>query len=174
MKQVTKKLMEVKAVSTPEERSSLMAVLESVYRFTLGSVAGAAGATAVYPIDLVKTRMQNQRTSSYIGELMYRNSFDCFKKVIRHEGVTGLYRGLVPQLMGVAPEKVIKLTMNDFMRDKFTSDHGKIPLYGEMIAGATAGASQVMFTNPLEIVKIRLQVAGEIASGERISALTVD
>ena len=29
---VTKKLMEVKAVSTPEERSSLMAILESVYR----------------------------------------------------------------------------------------------------------------------------------------------
>ena len=27
--------------------------------------------------------------------------------------------------------------MNDFMRDKFTSDHGKIPLYGEMLAGAT-------------------------------------
>ena len=30
-----------------------------------------------------------------------------------------------------------------------------------------------MFTNPLEIVKIRLQVAGEIASGERISAINV-
>jgi hypothetical protein len=41
----------------------------------------AIGATAVYPIDLVKTRMQNQRSGSYIGELMYRNSFDCFKKV---------------------------------------------------------------------------------------------
>ena len=51
-------------------------------------------------------------SGSYIGELMYRNSFDCFKKVIRHEGVTGLYRGLVPQLMGVAPEKAIKLTVN--------------------------------------------------------------
>ena len=56
--------------------------------------------------------MQNQRTGSYIGELMYRNSFDCFKKVIRHEGVFGLYRGLVPQLMGVAPEKAIKLTVS--------------------------------------------------------------
>lgn len=43
--------------------------------------SSAVGATAVYPIDLVKTRMQNQRTGSYIGELMYRNSFDCFKKV---------------------------------------------------------------------------------------------
>ena len=30
-----------------------------------------------------------------------------------------------------------------------------------------------MFTNPLEIVKIRLQVAGEIASGDKISALSV-
>ena len=39
------------------------------------------GATVVYPIDLVKTRMQNQRTGSYIGEVAYRNSFDCFKKV---------------------------------------------------------------------------------------------
>lgn len=83
MSQVTKKIMEVKAVSTPEERSSFMAILESLYRcasclfdlllvqawaatgtslpfkatidvrFALGSVAGAAGATAVYPIDLV-------------------------------------------------------------------------------------------------------------------------
>lgn len=55
--------------------------------------------------------MQNQRTGSFIGELMYRNSFDCFKKVIRHEGIFGLYRGLLPQLMGVAPEKAIKLTV---------------------------------------------------------------
>ncbi len=30
-----------------------------------------------------------------------------------------------------------------------------------------------MFTNPLEIVKIRLQVAGEIASGSKISAVGV-
>lgn len=30
-----------------------------------------------------------------------------------------------------------------------------------------------MFTNPLEIVKIRLQVAGEITSGPKVSALGV-
>ncbi len=36
-----------------------------------------------------------------------------------------------------------------------------------------AGGSQVIFTNPLEIVKIRLQVAGEITTGPRISALSV-
>lgn len=36
-----------------------------------------------------------------------------------------------------------------------------------------AGGSQVIFTNPLEIVKIRLQVAGEIAGGAKVSALSV-
>lgn len=30
-----------------------------------------------------------------------------------------------------------------------------------------------MFTNPLEIVKIRLQVAGEIQSAQRVSVFTV-
>lgn len=95
--------------------------------------------------------MQNQRSGSIIGELMYRNSFDCAKKVIRHEGLLGLYRGLLPQLVGVCPEKAIKLTMNDFVRDKLTGDKGDITFLSECVAGGTAGASQVMFTNPLEI-----------------------
>ncbi|XP_025056287.1 calcium-binding mitochondrial carrier protein Aralar1 isoform X3 [Alligator sinensis] len=155
-------------------RSIWLQIAESAYRFTLGSIAGAVGATAVYPIDLVKTRMQNQRTSgSVVGELMYKNSFDCFKKVLRYEGFFGLYRGLLPQLIGVAPEKAIKLTVNDFVRDKFTQRDGSIALLPEILAGSCAGASQVIFTNPLEIVKIRLQVAGEITTGPRVSALTV-
>nr|XP_029514804.1 calcium-binding mitochondrial carrier protein Aralar2-like [Oncorhynchus nerka] len=132
------------------------------------------GATAVYPIDLVKTRMQNQRTTgSLVEELMYKNSLDCFKKVLRYEGFFGLYRGLVPQLLGVAPEKAIKLTVNDFIRGKTRQRDGSIPVPAEILAGACAGGSQVIFTNPLEIVKIRLQVAGEITTGPRVSAISV-
>ncbi|TPP64513.1 Calcium-binding mitochondrial carrier protein Aralar1 [Fasciola gigantica] len=85
----------------------------------------------------------------------------------------GLYHGLGPQLVGVAPEKAIKLTVNDLVRDHFTSTDGNIHLTAEILAGGCAGASQVVFTNPLEIVKIRLQVAGEIASIQRTSAISV-
>ncbi|KAF7722920.1 mitochondrial aspartate-glutamate transporter agc1 [Apophysomyces ossiformis] len=141
----------------------LWGFIENAYAFTLGSIAGAVGATAVYPIDLVKTRLQNQR-SKVVGELLYKNSLDCFQKVLKNEGFTGLYRGLGPQLVGVAPEKAIKLTVNDFVRGKFTNKQtGEIKLWQEMVGGAAAGASQVVFTNPLEIVKIRLQVQGEQA-----------
>ncbi|CAO4368084.1 unnamed protein product [Caenorhabditis nigoni] len=168
------RLINIKAVHHKDERGIGTAFLESGYRFLLGSIAGACGATAVYPIDLVKTRMQNQRTSgSFVGEVMYKNSLDCFKKVVKFEGLLGLYRGLLPQIVGVAPEKAIKLTMNDFMRDKFTTD-GKIPLYGEIIAGGTGGMCQVVFTNPLEIVKIRLQTAGEVQqAGKKIGVMSV-
>ena len=51
--------------------------------------------------------------------------------------------GLIPQLVGVAPEKAIKLTMNDFIRDRLTLPDGTIPLWAEVVAGGVAGASQV-------------------------------
>ena len=42
--------------------------------------------------------MQNQR-STVVGEMLYKNSFDCVKKVLRNEGFLGFYRGLGPQLI---------------------------------------------------------------------------
>jgi len=138
-------------------------ILESVHHFALGSLAGAFGAFMVYPIDLVKTRMQNQRSSG-VGHVLYKNSLDCAKKVIKNEGFKGLYSGVLPQLVGVAPEKAIKLTVNDLVRGKMTDKStGQIKFNAEMLAGGTAGACQVVFTNPLEIVKIRLQIQGELS-----------
>jgi len=138
----------------------------STFNFMLGGIAGSFGATIVYPIDLVKTRMQNQR-STVVGQLLYKNSLDCAQKVWRNEGLVGFYRGLGPQLVGVAPEKAIKLTVNDLIRGRaMDPETGRIKLPWEIVAGGSAGACQVIFTNPLEIVKIRLQVQGEAAKAE--------
>lgn len=48
--------------------------------------------------------------------------------------------------------------MNDFVRDKLMNEDGTIPLWAEIVAGGTAGGSQVVFTNPLEIVKVIAQI----------------
>ncbi|RKF74406.1 Calcium-binding mitochondrial carrier protein Aralar2 [Golovinomyces cichoracearum] len=145
-----------------KSKNILYSIFESVHHFALGSIAGAFGAFMVYPIDLVKTRMQNQRSST-VGQMLYKNSIDCAKKVVSNEGFKGLYSGILPQLVGVAPEKAIKLTVNDLMRSHFSGSDGKIRIHQELLSGGTAGACQVIFTNPLEIVKIRLQVQGEVA-----------
>lgn len=93
---------------------------------------------------------------------------------MRNEGFRGLYRGLGPQLVGVAPEKAIKLTVNDLLRNMFTDrSKGEIYLPLEILAGGGAGASQVIFTNPLEIVKIRLQTQGGLEPHMRNSAFRI-
>ena len=125
-------------------KNVLHAVLESVHHFALGSIAGAFGAFMVYPIDLVKTRMQNQR-SGRVGELLYKNSIDCARKVIKNEGFKGLYSGVLPQMIGVAPEKAIKLTVNDLVRGSFMDKKtNSIWLPYEIMAGGAAGGCQVV------------------------------
>jgi hypothetical protein len=89
----------IKRKETQVKLSVVQEMAQSLYNFALGSVAGAIGAFAVYPIDLVKTRMQNQR-SNVVGQILYKNGIDCFRKVIKNEGVLGLYSGVLPQLVG--------------------------------------------------------------------------
>jgi solute carrier family 25 aspartate/glutamate transporter 12/13 len=106
---------------------------------------------------------------------LYAGPVDCFRQIVRNEGVAGLYRGLRPNLIGVMPEKSLKLTVNDVCREAFTASNGPgggIRLHQEMISGATAGFVQVAATNPMEIVKLRLQLQGE-AGGVKASALEV-
>ena len=66
-------------------RSAASYVIEQIYRFGLGVVAGICGTLVVYPIDSVKTRLQNQRSGTTIGKasgtMMYSGYWDCFKKV---------------------------------------------------------------------------------------------
>jgi hypothetical protein len=54
---------------------------------------------------MVKTRLQNQ-TVGPGGTWRYSGPIDCARKIIAAEGVKGLYMGLKPNLIGVAPEKV--------------------------------------------------------------------
>jgi solute carrier family 25 aspartate/glutamate transporter 12/13 len=75
-------------------------------------------------------------------------------------------------MIGVAPEKAIKLSVNDLFRSGFATEGDKrvsFPL--EVLSGGAAGMSQVCVTNPLEITKLRLQL--QTNSGVRKSALEI-
>jgi len=125
----------------------------------MGGTAGLIGATTVYPLDMAKTRLQNQVVKP--GQPpMYKNMLDVMVKITSKEGISGLYRGLPAQWIGIIPEKAIKLTTNDILRYLFTNkETGELKVYHEAISGALAGFSQVIVTNPYEMVKVRLQTA---------------
>lgn len=88
--------------------------------------------------------------------------------MIASGGVRSLYQGIIPNLIGISPEKAIKLAVNDYSREFWASrvkshpDH--LPVVYGVLSGATAGFCQVIVTNPMEIVKIQMQLAGSASS----------
>ncbi|XP_018924154.2 mitochondrial glutamate carrier 1-like [Cyprinus carpio] len=129
-----------------------------------GGVAGLIGVTCVFPIDLAKTRLQNQQN----GCRLYTSMSDCLMKTIRSEGYFGMYRGAAVNLTLVTPEKAIKLAANDFFRFHLSKDGQKLTLAREMLAGCGAGTCQVIVTTPMEMLKIQLQDAGRIAAQRKL------
>lgn len=131
-------------------------------------LATVVGTSCIFPIDMVKTRLQASQKGVYSGPI------DCFRKIITQEGgFRALYRGLGPNLIGVTPEKAIKLAANEFFREVFERDDGSIALQHEMLAGAGAGFCQVIATNPMEITKIRMQMQALLPVEQRRSAVQV-
>ncbi|XP_032125502.1 mitochondrial glutamate carrier 2 isoform X2 [Sapajus apella] len=118
-----------------------------------GGVAGLVGVTCVFPVDLAKTRLQNQHGKAMI---------DCLMKTARAEGFFGMYRGAAVNLTLVTPEKAIKLAANDFFRQLLMEDGMQRNLKMEMLAGCGAGMCQVVVTCPMEMLKIQLQDAGRL------------
>ncbi|XP_061760468.1 mitochondrial glutamate carrier 1-like isoform X1 [Nerophis ophidion] len=129
-----------------------------------GGIAGMVGVTCVFPIDLAKTRLQNQQRS----QQLYRNMMDCLIKTVKSEGYFGMYRGAAVNLTLVTPEKAIKLAANDFFRHQLSKNGAKLTVFKEMLAGCCAGMCQVIVTTPMEMLKIQLQDAGRLAAQQRL------
>ncbi|WFD01321.1 hypothetical protein MYAM1_004083 [Malassezia yamatoensis] len=66
-----------------------------------GSISGSVGATTVYPLNLIRTRLQASGTPSH--PTIYSSFFDAAIQTYRNEGFLGFYRGLIPSLAKVVP-----------------------------------------------------------------------
>lgn len=124
-----------------------------------GGLAGVAGVTATFPLDLAKTRLQKQMVPVG-GVPKYKNMMHTVAVVAREEGAAGLYSGYKVNVSFIVFEKAVKLVCNDFFRHLLTDkDSGKISLGAECLAGSSAGAMQSAVTTPMELLKIKGQVA---------------
>ncbi|QRW01670.1 mitochondrial carrier protein [Ceratobasidium sp. AG-Ba] len=66
-----------------------------------GSISGSVGATSVYPLNLVRTRLQASGSSGH--PQVYDGIWDVARKTMQNEGWRGFYKGLVPTLAKVVP-----------------------------------------------------------------------
>ncbi|GME76285.1 unnamed protein product [Ambrosiozyma monospora] len=87
---------------------------------TLGASSGCFGATMVYPINLLRTRLQAQGTFAH--PYTYTGFFDVARQTVQREGFPGLFKGLVPNLAKVAPAVSISYLMYENLKVLFGLD----------------------------------------------------
>lgn len=61
---------------------------------------------SINPLDVVLTRLQNQKYEAGKGTL-YDGWGDCVKKISRTEGFSGFYKGILPHYSRIAPQTIL-------------------------------------------------------------------
>lgn len=77
------------------------AVPGNIAKGAIGAFSGAFGATTVYPLNLLRTRLQCQGTAAHPA--VYDGMWDVAVKTVKGEGWRGLWKGLTPNLAKVVP-----------------------------------------------------------------------
>ena len=90
----------------------------------------------MYPVDLIKTRLQLQRTKS-----LYKNTLDVVLKTVKHEGFLGLYKGFPVSRPGVLSGHVYA-TSHEVSRGQFSTFQNALRGF---IAGGIAAVIEQTF-----------------------------
>lgn len=93
-------------------KKRLMSVFgdKAANHFVSSLVASLGSAVASTPLDVIRTRMMNQRNiKPGMGgqEIVYKGTVDCFMQTVRSEGFLALYKGFVPTWLRMGPWNII-------------------------------------------------------------------
>jgi hypothetical protein len=139
------------------------------------AIAGATGAVIanamVYPLDIVKTRLQVQvkrkpTDPAPTGDepVHYKSTWDAISKIVEDDGILGLYTGINGALIGVASTNFAYFYWYSVVRTLYLSSQ-KVPsppgTLVELSLGAAAGAIAQVFTIPVAVVTTRQQTQGK-------------
>lgn len=139
------------------------------------AVAGATGAVIanamVYPLDIVKTRLQVQvkrkatdAVPTGVDETHYTSTWDAISKIAAEDGILGLYAGINGALIGVASTNFAYFYWYSVVRTLYISSQ-KLPTppgtVVELSLGAVAGAVAQVFTIPVAVITTRQQTQGK-------------
>ncbi|XP_056282815.1 mitochondrial 2-oxodicarboxylate carrier isoform X2 [Pseudoliparis swirei] len=127
---------------------------EASHQIIAGGSAGLVEICLMHPLDVVKTRFQIQRGTSDPNS--YKSLSDCFRTVIRNEGIVGFYKGILPPIVAETPKRAVKF----FTFEQYKKVLNLTPLSPGLalsVAGLGAGLTEAVVVNPFEVVKVSLQ-----------------
>ncbi|XP_058106019.1 folate transporter 1, chloroplastic isoform X4 [Magnolia sinica] len=123
-----------------------------------GAIAGFATVASLHPLDVVRTRFQVQ--DGRISTLpSYKNTGHAIFMIARTEGLRGLYSGFYPAVLGSTISWGLYFFFYSRAKHRYSEGSGKQLSPGlHLLSAAEAGALVCLFTNPIWLIKTRLQL----------------
>ncbi|XP_015275914.1 PREDICTED: solute carrier family 25 member 35 [Gekko japonicus] len=84
-----------------------------------GMTSSCTIAIAMTPFDVASTRLYNQPVGPEGQGLMYKGLLDCLAKIIRTEGLLGIYKGLGASYFRIGPHTILSLLFWDQLRNAY-------------------------------------------------------
>ncbi|KZZ97040.1 mitochondrial RNA splicing protein [Ascosphaera apis ARSEF 7405] len=136
-----------------------------------GAFAGIAEHSVMYPVDLLKTRMQVLNPSA--GGL-YSGMSNAVSTISRIEGWRTLWRGVTSVIAGAGPAHAVYFATYEFVKEFAGGnvDAGHHPLAAGL-SGACATIASDALMNPFDVIKQRMQVHGSTYTSIANCACTV-
>ncbi|XP_017150379.1 solute carrier family 25 member 35-like [Drosophila miranda] len=94
----------------------------TINSFCAGLIAGSIMSVAITPPDVITTRLYNQGVDVQGRGLLYKGWLDCVVKILRSEGVHGMYKGFWANYLRIAPHSTLVLLFFDeliALREKY-------------------------------------------------------
>ncbi|BFZ65131.1 hypothetical protein YB2330_006294 [Saitoella coloradoensis] len=138
--------------------------LDTIRRLTAGGLAGVVSVVATYPLDITRTRISIASASIPSLELVRGTAklpgmTTTMKQIYRNEGgIRGLYRGIVPTTLGVAPYVGLNFAVYEHLRSFFRPDGSQPSASEKLLSGAIAGGVAQTITYPADVLRRRFQV----------------
>ncbi|XP_049850861.1 uncharacterized protein LOC126324047 [Schistocerca gregaria] len=143
------------SVTSNEEPSIHRRKLTSKGHGYAAGIASAVTTTMTYPLDLIRTRFQVQGKKSI--HLRYKSTIHAFKNIVQRQGIRGLYEGIVPALIGASMSWSLYLYGYTNLKNR-AEKSGHTGTTSTLIIGTIVGAVLAPITNPIWVVKTRLQL----------------
>eukprot|EP00246_Nothoceros_aenigmaticus_P005399 TRINITY_DN1743_c0_g1_i1.p1 TRINITY_DN1743_c0_g1~~TRINITY_DN1743_c0_g1_i1.p1 ORF type:complete len:334 (+),score=68.66 TRINITY_DN1743_c0_g1_i1:1139-2140(+) len=134
-----------------------------------GGMSGAVSRTIVAPLERIKVMSMVDREAA-------REGFSgVLRKIWKEEGVAGLFRGNLLNVMRIAPTKAVEFFVYDNLKEAILRKSERVDISGgeRMLFGSIASMAGTFVTHPVDTVRSVITVGGA-AAGRTMTDVTQD
>ncbi|XP_067109867.1 solute carrier family 25 member 36-A-like [Osmerus mordax] len=161
-----------------------MSQKDTLVHLFAGGCGGTVGAILTCPLEVVKTRLQSSSVTFYVSQVTLSSvngaslarlappgPLHCLRLILEREGPRSLFRGLGPNLVGVAPSRAIYFAAYSSTKEQLNTLLEADSTQVHMLSAGLAGFTAITATNPIWLIKTRLQLDARHRDERRLNTL---